>query len=342
MTCYNPQYAMISSHIDNKTGEYKRKVKLLRSTFPAEKRYNIYVETQALPQQYRDLSDCIPLPCGRCLGCQLKRASDWSLRCMHEAKYYEKSSFLTLTYDSEHLPFMLDDGSIVRGRQNAPSGALPTLYKKDFQDFMKRLRITLKRKYNITDIRFFMGAEYGDLKGRPHYHVILFGYDFPDRKTTANNAHAQDVLYDSAELDRIWGNGITKVGIRVGSEAASYVARYCVKKSYGQEKVEKYDKTNRIPMYNSSSQGLGKRFLNEYIDAISNRDYVRDDKMRKRALPRYYDKLIERWDYQRYCAMKLKRKEKYAIVPIGEQHPQKLADRQEVLRRKVAQYVRVL
>ena len=72
------------------------------------------------------------------------------MRCNHEASLYSVNSFVTLTYDDEHLP----------GDQ--------CLDHRDFQLFMKRLR---KR----FPSRFFMCGEYGGLNGRPHYHSILFG-----------------------------------------------------------------------------------------------------------------------------------------------------------------------
>ena len=48
--------------------------------------------------------DRLELPCGQCIGCRLERARQWALRCMHESSLYEENSFVTLTYDDEHLP----------------------------------------------------------------------------------------------------------------------------------------------------------------------------------------------------------------------------------------------
>ena len=101
----------------------------------------------------------IQLPCGQCIGCRLERSRQWAIRCMHEKSLYSLSSFLTLTYDDDHLP---------------PNG---TLVKRDFQLFMKRLR------WEMGDgIRFFACGEYGDGNLRPHYHALLFNVDFPDKR----------------------------------------------------------------------------------------------------------------------------------------------------------------
>ena len=93
----------------------------------------------------------LTLPCGQCVGCRLERSRQWAIRCMHEAQLHERNSFVTLTYKGD-VP---DEG----------------LRYRDFQLFMKRLR-----KYaSGQQIRFYMCGEYGDEKGRPHFHACLFG-----------------------------------------------------------------------------------------------------------------------------------------------------------------------
>lgn len=68
----------------------------------------------------------LTLPCGQCTGCRLERSRQWAMRNMDEAQMSEKNCFLTLTYDDVNVP---EDGG---------------LNKKDFQDFMKRLRRWLR------------------------------------------------------------------------------------------------------------------------------------------------------------------------------------------------------
>lgn len=71
---------------------------------------------------------------------------------MLEQKLHERSCFITLTYNKEHVP---SDGS---------------LRYRDCQLFLKRLR---SRIYPVK-VRYFLVGEYGE-KGRPHYHALLFG-----------------------------------------------------------------------------------------------------------------------------------------------------------------------
>ena len=95
------------------------------------------------------------VPCGKCIICRIAKRNEWTMRLIHELGYHEKSIFLTLTYDNEHLP---KDGS---------------LCKKDLQKFFKRLRKNYEGK-----IKYFACGEYGDTTYRPHYHIILFGIGF--------------------------------------------------------------------------------------------------------------------------------------------------------------------
>ena len=44
------------------------------------------------------------IPCGKCLPCQKKRRSEWSLRLEHEFLYSDSAFFITLTYDDYNIP----------------------------------------------------------------------------------------------------------------------------------------------------------------------------------------------------------------------------------------------
>jgi len=147
------------------------------------------------------------LPCGKCVGCYLERSRVWAVRCMHEAQCHDVSSFITLTYSDENLPYQ------------------SSLHYPDFKKFCRRMR-ALKGPF-----RFFMAGEYGELHDRPHYHACVFGLSFPDRKLFKRSGSGFN-LYTSAELSRLWPYGHASVG-DLSFESAAYVARYCVKKSEG-------------------------------------------------------------------------------------------------------------
>lgn len=223
------------------------------------------------------LAQVVQVPCGQCIGCRLDRSREWAMRCMHEASLYEENCFLTLTYDEDHVP---EDGGLV---------------KWHFQDFIKRLR----SRYAERRIRYFHCGEYGERLGRPHYHAIVFNFDFMDKKffksTDAGDIWTSDVL------ESLWPFGFGTVGA-VSFESAAYVARYVLKKVTGERGAEHYWKVNPVtgelawvePEYCTMSRrpGIGKG----WFDLFSGETY-RDDTvvMRGEVMkpPRYYDKLFD-------------------------------------------------
>lgn len=208
----------------------------------------------------------IKLPCGQCIGCRLERSRQWAVRCLHENKCHDSSAFLTLTYDDEHLP----------------QGA--TLVKRDLQLFMKRIR-----KSRTNTLRFFACGEYGETTLRPHYHVLLFGTDFGDKRFYKEKAGEK--LYTSAELDDIWSMGRTAIGA-VSFESAAYVARYVLKKVTGESADWHY--SGRVPEFVNMSRrpGIGATWLSRYGSEVYTHDSVIVRGIEARP-PRFYDNRYE-------------------------------------------------
>lgn len=219
----------------------------------------------------------LKLPCGKCDGCRLENSRQWAVRCMHERQLHENNSFITLTYDDEHLP---ESGS---------------LRHRDWQLFAKRLR----KRYG--PFRFFMCGEYGGRHGRPHFHACVFGVGFDDRKLFSTTSAGAD-LYTSETLSETWGNGHASFG-EVTFESAAYVARYTLKKVGNDvERLGTLDfSTGEIhvkrPEYAKMSlrPALGFDWWDRFRDDVKRRGDVvmRGKPMRP---PRYYDKLLERED----------------------------------------------
>lgn len=206
----------------------------------------------------------LKLPCGQCIGCRLKRGRDWAIRCFHESKCHSTSSFLTLTYSDEYLP----------------PGA--TLVRSDFQRFLKRLR------KKVGKVRFYMCAEYGPTTQRPHYHAIIFGYDFPDKvlwKTTKSGS-----LFVSSELADLWPFGFHTVA-EVSFDTVTYVTHYILKKVLGKAAEAAY--AGREPEFSSMSlrPGIGQAFFDSHPQ-LGYQDFVevlrKDGSHYSLGLPRYY------------------------------------------------------
>lgn len=219
----------------------------------------------------------LSLPCGQCVGCRLERSRQWAMRCVHEASLHADNAFITLTYDDSSLP--------VGG----------TLVYSHFQKFMKRLR-----KRTGAKISFYVGGEYGEELGRPHFHACLFGFDFPDKEYFKKSASGER-LYTSKFLESLWPFGLSSVGA-VSFESAAYIARYCMKKVNGDLAKAHYEVItedgeiiDRLPEFNHMSlkPAIGKRWLEKFETDVYPRDYVVMNGVKTKP-PKYYDDLFEK------------------------------------------------
>jgi len=223
----------------------------------------------------------IELPCGQCVGCRMRRASDWALRCMHEASQWDDSCFVTLTYASGCLP---------------PNGSL---CHADYQKFMKRLRKSIAPE----PVRFYMCGEYGDEKARPHYHACLFNVHFRADMVPRGTSASGQVFYDSKTLRELWGHGNVSVQ-DLTNETASYCTRYIMQKVLGKNAKTAYNKITEDgeiiemqPPYNAMSlkPGIGAGWFEKYARDVFPHDYVIQNGQKKTP-PKYYDKLRARGD----------------------------------------------
>ncbi|AXL15136.1 replication initiator protein [Microviridae sp.] len=213
----------------------------------------------------------VELPCGQCIGCRLDRSRSWAVRCMHENQLHDKSCFLTLTFDDEHLD------------------PKKSLVKADFQNFMKRLR----RYYEPTRIRFMHCGEYGERYNRPHHHAILFGIDFEDKELFQVNNDTK--LYTSKTLQNLWKKGFCTIG-EVTFDSAAYVARYITKKITGKPAKEHYGE--RLPEYNTSSNrpGIGADWLLKYASDVYPDDFIVIRNNITCKPPKYYDDIYHNFE----------------------------------------------
>lgn len=237
---------------------------------------NAWQKAKGQQPQFTPAKIKLQLSCQQCLGCRLERSRQWATRCIHEASLHQENSFVTLTYDEE----------------NVPSGG--TLVKSHFQKFMKRLRWHTKKK-----IRYYMCGEYGGELGRPHYHALLFGHDFVDKKVWTEREGV--VCYTSDQLESLWPAGFSTVG-DITWETAAYVARYILKKQTGQAADEHYQRIdietgeirNIEPEYSTMSlkPAIGREWFETYRGDCFPKDFITHNG-RKFRVPRYYDTLLQ-------------------------------------------------
>lgn len=224
-----------------------------------------------------DASDRMSVACGQCIGCRLEKSRQWALRCVHEAKLWEYNQFVTLTFDDEHLP---RDFSV---------------NVRVMQLFMKRLRKRLGKK-----IRFYACGEYGDRRGRPHYHLLLFNCYLPDLKLLKNTEAGP--LFTSDVISSAWQQqGFCSVAA-VTFETAAYVARYCMKKQMGEKKHSTVAFhpvrgcfVEQAPEFATMSNrpGIGADWFKRWSKEVYPRDTVVIAGREMRP-PKYYDRLLEK------------------------------------------------
>ena len=244
----------------------------------------------------------LSIPCNKCTGCRTEYSRQWAMRITHEASLWKRTSgntFITLTYNDNWLP------------------THNTLIKRDFTLFMKRLR--KKRKSNKQNpIRFYMCGEYGEKKGRPHYHAILFNCLFKKEEKIGKN------LYTSTELQDLWtwtnprnksetqSMGYVSHG-DVTFQSAAYVANYVQKKINGKQKAEHYaipgTKFSRQQEYAQMSRkpGIAGDWLTKWKDEVYKNDSIHIDG-RKMKPPKYYDRQMEILEPQKIAIIKAQRK----------------------------------
>lgn len=244
----------------------------------------------------------IQLPCGQCIGCRLERSKNWAIRCIHEASLHDENCFLTLTY--EDAPYSLN--------------------VEDIQHFMKRLR----KHVEPLKIRFFQCGEYGSLNLRPHHHVLIFGYNFPDRKVWGKSVAG--FVYRSDILERLWPFGFSTIG-DVSFDSAAYVARYILKKQTGRSADEYYQ--GRKPEFITMSRrpGLGEHWFQLYGSDVYKRDFITYNQGLKAKPPAYYDRLFSEHHSEEFKRIKEKRL-LAALQPEVQvdQTPERLQVREEV------------
>lgn len=211
------------------------------------------------------LGATIAVPCGRCFQCLSRRQKAWTFRLMEEAKASSSVGFWTFTYEK-----------IWR----TPNG-LPTLVKKDYQDFMKRLR----KNTGVKNIKYYACGEYGTETHRPHYHAIMFNLPL--------HSNLSSIVADS------WGHG--HVDHAPGNEATfAYVTKYIMKGNLKKEQRILDEETgelmedDRQREFSLMSKKLGSAFLKPPMIKHLKENLTGTVKIegRDRALPRYYREKI--------------------------------------------------
>lgn len=213
------------------------------------------------------------IPCGRCMCCRTNTRKKWTGRILLESMDHLFNSFLTLTYDDDHIES-------------------DSLIKEDLTLYLKKIRNA------IGSFRYYACGEYGDKTKRPHFHVILFG--------VKTDPEIKQILFEK------WGKGFISM-YELNKARASYTARYVQKKLYGDKakedpRIQPYAVMSRRPgiglnampaladsllKYNVSIQyRLTGKLLHKGLYKIGKETYPLDNYMVKKMT----DHVIKEWD----------------------------------------------
>lgn len=207
----------------------------------------------------------LDVPCGHCFSCQKSQNNQYRIRLLYEVRRYPPNSclFITLTFDDDNLSRFADD------------------YNKAVRLFLDRCR----KRFGFQ-LRHWIIGEFGSLKGRLHYHGILF--------------NVPSVFFDSFDLNHpgnnfllasLWSYGFVFVGY-VNDKTCSYITKYLTKSING-DKVRPRVITSKgigSNYFDSLESKLHRLSFDSYQPFLFLNGY-------KQALPRYYyDKIFTKFD----------------------------------------------
>lgn len=129
--------------------------------------------------------------------------------------------------------------------------APPELQPEVMQEFLKRLRSIYP-----APIRFYGVGEYGDLRGRPHFHMALFGVS----------------IFDRAYIEKAWSNKDGLIGgvhiAELNHLTAQYICGYVCKKLTKKDDVALKGKHPEFARY-SLRPGIGALAIPTLVKALA-------------------------------------------------------------------------
>lgn len=175
------------------------------------------------------------IACRKCWQCRERRINDWVGRCIAENKTAKASNFVSLTYGRDPVY-----GSIDHERA-------AVLTYSDVQKYIKRVRRA------GFPLRYFAVGEYGTLKGRAHWHILMFWQE-----------QAPERVLDERISCPWWDHGFAQY-----ENMTSRSIRYCCK--YLQKDVGEMSRQGHLamskkpPIGNAYFHRLAKQYVEQYL-----------------------------------------------------------------------------
>jgi len=177
------------------------------------------------------------VPCGRCRPCQYRRLMDLEGRGRMEAAVSDWSVLATLTYrNDDGLPYRVD-------------GAEQVVDKKHFQDAFKRLRRVGDRRG--FSARYFVAAESGGLRGRVHFHSLIFGDGERPNWPSHGRRFWDDVFWPHGHIHAAWTDD---------PKSIRYVLKYSQKDRFSVSRPDAFFSFSNRPILGAAGiAALGSR-----------------------------------------------------------------------------------
>lgn len=257
----------------------------------------------------------INVDCNKCIECLERRKTEWCFRIYQEFMVSKTAYFTTLTYDNEHIPINK------YGKMNLEPGHLVKFLKKlrhhhgklNKQNILNNKQSNERRNKGLSftiesllhglsykdKLSYVACGEYGELRKRPHYHLILFN---------ASDKHIQE----SWEMGNVYNVKLTS------QDAASYVLKYMDKQTYN-EKIKYKNKE-----FLSFSEGIGSNYIEKYKEWHKRNleiAYVPSNTGAMLPMPKYYRNKIynelERKTQVQYIENKIESERQEQISLLG-------------------------
>lgn len=196
----------------------------------------------------------INVDCNKCIECLERKKLEWCWRIQQEFKEAKCAYFTTLTYNNDNVPINkyykltlepnhLQEFIKILRYHHSKLCKQPKRKTKLYRDRTnKGLNYTLESHINgLTykdNIKYIACGEYGEWRGRPHYHLIIFN---------ASNKH----------IEASWTAGNVYNVPMTSNQAAGYVLKYMDKKTYTDRNAYKY----KAKEFLSFSEGIGLNYI---------------------------------------------------------------------------------
>ena len=200
--------------------------------------------------------------CRKCGYCMAARHAGWVHRAMAERAMSPHTLAITLTYANDE-----ETGK-------PPVGAMVFNYT-DVQKWLKRLRKAYHKKFKKHGgFRYIICGEKGSLKGRCHWHCILFtDCDLSELGEWRDALGQKKMRISDAKrkvrLDwSLWGHGFVEVEVP-GETGIAYVLKYILKEQFNAVNARGTMRETRADTYGASFFRMSKAppIGDTYIDA---------------------------------------------------------------------------